>query len=391
MISIVKLRLLRLKDEYLVFVIMTAMALGLTFIFGFSFNSYRPSVIIVDEDKSSYSEDFIAELKSIETFNFIDRDINSASKMVEEGDAIVALVVNEGFQNDIQTGNKIAIGQIKVKDDTFILTLQESVRSLIVKMAGSKKVAEVTADFISSQKSVNKEEVENLAYKNVMDSRKFKNPLKVTSTVANTNKNSGYDAMKHSMIGFTIFFSMYTMVFSIGTILSDKQYKTWERMLTSPVSMTSILGGTMIVSFLVGMIQMIVLILGGKYLIGIDWGQSIESIAGIMMVTTVFVFTVTSMGLMLSGIVKTQAQLGAMTPVILTSSSMLGGCMWPLEIVNNKVLLFLAELTPQKWAIQGMENIAAKGMGFEAAVMPSIVLLAMGIIFFGIGIKTVKQ
>ena len=389
MLSIVKLRLLRLKDEYLVFIIMTAMALGMTFIFGFSFNSYRPSAVIVDEDKSSYSENFIEELKQIETFRFINtEDLNSASKQVEEGDAIVALIINEGFQNNIQKGNNITIGQIKVKDDAYILTLQETVRSLIVKMAGSKRIAEVTADFISSQKNVDKKEIEDLAYKNVMDSWKYKNPLGVTSTVANTNIDSGYDPMKHSMIGFTIFFSMYTMVFSIGTILSDKQYKTWERMLISPVPMTSILCGTMTVSFLVGIIQMTVLILGGKYLIGIDWG---ESTAGIMMVTTVFVFTVTSMGLMLSGIVKTQAQLGAMTPVVLTSTSMLGGCMWPLEIVNNKALLFLAELTPQKWAIQGMESIAAKGMGFEAAIMPTIVLLAMGIIFFGIGVKMVKQ
>jgi len=388
MLSIVKLRLLRLRDEYLVFVVMTAMALGLTFIFGFSFNSYRPSVIIVDEDKSLYSEDFIEELRQIDTFKFIDTDVNSASKLVEEGDALVALVINKGFQNNIQKGNNITIGQIKVKDDTYILTLQETVRSLIMKMAGSKKIAEVTADFISSQKTVDKEKVESLAYKNVMDSWKYKNPLKITSTVANTSENLGYDAMKHSMIGFTIFFSMYTMVFSIGTILSDKQYKTWDRMIISPVSMCSILGGTMFVSFLVGIIQMVVLILGGKYLIGIDWGNSI---VGIMIVTTVFVFTFTSMVLMLSGIVKTQAQLGAMTPVILTSTSMLGGCMWPLEIVNNKVLLFLAELTPQKWAIQGMEAIAAKGMGFEAAIIPSIVLFAMGIIFFGIGVKMVKQ
>lgn len=388
MLSIVKLRLLRLRDEYLVFVIMTAMALGLTFIFGFSFNGYRPSVIIVDEDNSLYSKDFIEELRQIETFRFVDMDVNSASKSVEEGDALVALVINEGFQNNIQKGNKITIGQIKVKDDTYILTLQETVRSLIMKMAGSKKIAEVTADFISSQKPVDKEEIESYAYKNVMDSWKYKNPLKIISTVADTGENFGYDAMKHSMIGFTVFFSMYTMVFSIGTILSDKQYKTWDRILISPISMPSILGGTMIVSFLVGIIQMAVLVLGGKYLIGIDWGNST---AGIMMVVTVFVFAVTSLGLMLSGIVKTQAQLGAMAPVILTSTSMLGGCMWPLEIVNNKVLLFLAELTPQKWAIQGMEEIAAKGMGFEAAIIPSIVLFAMGIVFFGIGVKMVKQ
>jgi ABC-2 type transport system permease protein len=206
--------------------------------------------------------------------------------------------------------------------------------------------------------------------------------------VADTGENFGYDAMKHSMIGFTVFFSMYTMVFSIGTILSDKRYKTWDRMLISPVPMSSILGGTMVVSFLVGIMQMSVLILGGKYLFGIDWGNSI---AGIITVTTVFVFTITSLGLMLSGIVKTQAQLGAIAPVVLTSTSMLGGTMWSLEIVNNKILLFLAELTPQKWVMQGMLNIAAKGMGFESIITPSIVLLAMGIIFFGIGVKLVKE
>lgn len=389
MLSIVKLRLLSLRDNYIVFLIMTAMALGFTAIFGISFNSYRPSVIIVDEDNTIYSKEFIEELKLNKTFKFDDSDKETATLRVEEGDAFVALIVNEGFHDSIENSNEVTIGQIKVKDDTFLLSLQETVRSIITKLAGSERISKVTADFVSSQKpSADKEKIKTSAYINVMDSWKFKNPLKITSTVANTNIQSGYDSMKQSMIGFSIFFSMYTMVFSIGIILSDKRYKTWDRMLISPVSMSSILGGTMVVSFLVGIMQMSVLILGGKYLFGIDWGNSI---AGIMTVTTVFVFAITSFGLMLSGIVKTEAQLGAIAPVVLTSTSMLGGTMWPLEIVNNKILLFLAELTPQKWAMQGMLNIASKGMGFESIIIPSIVLLAMGIIFFTIGVKTVKQ
>jgi len=389
MLSIVKLRLLSLRDNYIVFLIMTAMALGFTAIFGISFNSYRPSVIIVDEDNTIYSKEFIEELKLNKIFKFDDSDKEMATLRVEEGDAFVALIVNEGFHDSIENGNEVTIGQIKVKDDTFLLSLQETLRSIITKMAGSERISKVTADFVSSQKpSADKEKIKTSAYINVMDSWKFKNPLKITSTVANTNIQSGYDSMKQSMIGFSIFFSMYTMVFSIGIILSDKRYKTWDRMLISPVSMSSILGGTMVVSFLVGIMQMSVLILGGKYLFGIDWGNSI---AGIMTVTTVFVFAIISFGLMLSGIVKTEAQLGAIAPVVLTSTSMLGGTMWPLEIVNNKILLFLAELTPQKWAMQGMLNIASKGMGFESIIIPSIVLLAMGIIFFTIGVKTVKQ
>jgi ABC-2 type transport system permease protein len=158
-------------------------------------------------------------------------------------------------------------------------------------------------------------------------------------------------------------------------------------MMITPVSKASILGGSMIVTYLAGAIQLGILVLAGKYLLGIDWGGSI---AGIMLVVTAFIFSITALGLLLSGLVKTRAQLSVTTPVLLTSTSMLGGCMWPLDIVNNKILLFLAELTPQKWAIQGMEDIAARGMGFGAAVVPALVLAAMGLIFFAGGVRLMK-
>lgn len=388
MIGIIKLRLLRLKDDIAVFALMTAMALGMTAVFGFSFNGYRPTVLIIDEDKSAYSEMFINELKSNNGFNFVESTMNSAVKEVEEDKASVALLIKNGFHNEVEAGDSVSLGIIKIKDDTLILTLQEMVSSIALKMAGGVRVAAITADYIASQSpNSDKNQVRQIAYDNVIASWKYKIPIDVTTTVFKTNTDSGYDGMKHSMIGFSLFFSMYTMVFSISTILYDKQHKTLQRMLISPVSKSSILGGSMIVAYLMGALQMVVLILGGKYLLGVDWGNST---AGVLMVTAAFIFTVTSFGLLLSGVVKSQAQLGSMAPLVLTSTSMLGGCMWPLEIVNNKILLFLAELTPQKWAIQGIENIAAKGMGFEAAILPTIVLLIMGILFFGAGVKIMK-
>lgn len=388
MISIIKLRLLRLKDDIGIFVLMTVMAFGLTAIFGVSFNEYRPTVLIVDEDKSIYSQILIDDLKTNKAFNFLDSDMNTAVTEVEEGKILVALLIKNGFHNEIENGYSVSLGLIKIKDDTLILTLQEMVSSIALKMAGGIRIADITANFIKLQSpDSDMSKVRQVSYNNVMESWKYKTPIEVTATVVKTNTDSGYDGLKHSMIGFSLFFSMYTMVFSIGTILNDRQYKTWQRMLISPVSKSSILCGSMVVAYLMGALQMGVLILGGKYLLGVDWGNSIS---GVLMVTAAFIFTITSLGLLLSGIIKTQAQLGSMAPLILTSTSMLGGCMWPLEIVNNKILLFLAELTPQKWAIQGIENIASKGMGFEAAILPTIVLLIMGIIFFGVGVKIMK-
>lgn len=388
MLSIIRLRLLRLRDDYIVFILMTAMALGLTAIFASSFNQYRPKVLVVNKDNSGYSETFINELKGNKGFSFINTDMENAVSKVEEGKAITALVIEEGFEEDIKSGEKVSLGLIKVKDDTLILTLRKLASGTALKMAGGVRIAEITTDFIHGQKpEVNEQEVMDSAYNNIMESWKYKNPMGVASSAADTGEGGDYNNLKHSMIGFSLFFSMYTMVFGIGTILSDKQYKTWQRMLISPVSKASILGGSMVAAYLTGAVQLGVLILSGRYFLGIDWGSCIS---GILIVAGAFVFAVTSMGLMLSGVVKTQAQLSSMAPVVLTSTSMLGGCMWPLEIVNNKILLFLAELTPQKWAMQGMESIASKGLSFEAAVMPTIVLLGMGALFFGVGIRIMK-
>ncbi|HCX62681.1 MAG TPA: hypothetical protein DHU59_09620 [Clostridiales bacterium] len=383
MLSVIKLRLLRLRDEWMIFLFMTAMALGFTAIFGASFTTYKPTVYIVDEDKSYYSQALISELNTYKDFKFKETDMKAAEKDIEEGNVSMGLLIKKGFQRDVEEGLSISLGIMKIKDDTVILAIQEILSSITMKMAGANRIADVTAAFIQSAKpDTDFEKIKSSSYDNVMDSWKYKNPISVEATVAETGIRAGYDGLMHSMIGFTLFFSMYTMVFGIGTILYDKQHKTWERMLISPVSRTEILGGSMIVAYITGAVQMGVLILSGKYLIGIDWGNSM---AGVLLVSGAFIFAVTSLGLMMTGFIKTQAQLGSIAPIVLTSTSMLGGCMWPLEIVNNKALLLLAELTPQKWAMQGIESIASSGMGFEAAILPSIVLTVMGITFFTIG------
>lgn len=386
--GIVKLRLLRLRDEFWIYVVLMLMAFGLTAIFGISFNDYKPSVLIVDESRSAYSQILKEEWKENQTFLFEETDRSDAITQVREGKVLAAVLIGESFEASVKNGDSVSLGIMKLKDDTLLLTLEQQLSSVASKMTGGVRISEITADYIRSmQPAADRDAIQDGAFRGVLDAWQYKNPLTVSSVTVNTGKESGYDSLKHSMIGFSLFFSMYTMVFGVGTILYDRQYKTWQRMMITPVSRASILGGSMIVTYLVGYIQLGILVLAGKYLLGIDWGRSI---AGILLVVAAFVFAITALGLLLSGVVKTQAQLASVTPVLLTSTSMLGGCMWPLEIVNNKVLLFLAELTPQKWAIQGMEDIAAGGLGFEAAVIPTLVLAGMGLIFFAAGLKLVK-
>ncbi len=388
MLSIIKLRIMRLRDDYMVIVIMTLMALGLTFVFGLSyFSDYKPEILVIDNDAGRYSNDFINELKRDDTFKFNVENYDYSLKQVEEGKSLAAIIIAEDFSKEIEKGNKPSLEIMKMKDSIEAFTLNNTLSSKLNKMINNITIAKKTANYISPKDSAEKVQIYNKAYNLAIENWKYKKPIDVKKESINTSNMNEFDNAKHSIIGFSLFFSMFTIVFSIGEILNERKYNTWQRQKVSPISRVGMLGGNLIVTFIIGVIQVLILILAGKYLFNIDWGSSM---LGISIIVLSFVFTVTCLGLFLSGIVKTSSQLSAITPIVLVSTAMLGGAMWPLFIVKSKILLALANLTPQKWAIEGMEKIAMYGQGFEAAIMPSIILVGMGIIYFIAGVKLVK-
>lgn len=388
MLSIIKLRFLMLRDEYKSMVLLTAMALGFTAVFGISnVDGYKPKVLIIDEDNSKYSQLFIEELKMSNSFEYEISNYDRGIKLVDEGKVLTAIILKNNFEKDIEMGKSPIIDILKLKDDIYIYRLEGLISNIFNKMISNIKISEAAADYIGRLKSINRQEIVSKTYLKALEAWEYEKPIVINQEMIERKGKSEYNHLKHMMIGFAIFFSTYTVVFSIGNILNDRKHNIWQRMLISPVSKTSILGGSMISAYIIGCIQLGILILGGKYLFGIDWGKSV---LGIITIAASFVFTMTSLGLLLSGIVRTEAQLSAITPVVLTSTGMLGGCLWPLEIINSKVLLTIANFVPQKWAVEGMEKIAVNGYGFEAALMPSLVLLGMGLIYFMVGVRLVK-
>ncbi len=388
MLSILKLRFLRLRDEYLIIVIMTVMALGLTAVFGTSgIDKYQPKVLLVDKDSSKYSQLLIDDLKSDLTFQYEMSEYSDAIRLVDEGKALTAIVLDSGFGSSIDNGKTPKIEILKIKDDRYIFTLENLLSNRSNKMITNIQISEITVDYLESFKTINRKEMFNRIYDRTRESWSYRKPIEVKRQMIGTESGGSFNYLKHSMIGFAILFSTYTVVFSIGTILNDRQYNTWQRMLISPISKASLLGGSMIAAYIIGIFQMGILIIGGKFIFGIDWGSSIS---GIILIAATFVFSMTCFGLFLSGVVKTHAQLTAITPVVLTSTAMLGGCMWPLEIITSKILLGIANFIPHKWAVEGMKKIAIDGYGFEAALMPSMILVGMGILFFVAGIKLVR-
>jgi ABC-2 type transport system permease protein len=66
---------------------------------------------------------------------------------------------------------------------------------------------------------------------------------------------------------------------------------------------------------------------------------------------------------------------------------MLGGIMWPLEIVQSKILLFLSNFMPHKWAMASIQNTIIKGFNLKEFFLPILILISLGLVFLIIGLK----
>lgn len=379
MSSILMLKLMQYKRDFTIVLLMAALSIGFIFILGgpnVGASKYK-ILVAYDEISPSYNR-FIEELRKNKSYDFEEVKYDEMRADVEEGKILAGI----HYKN-----NSISI--LKTKEDVNIYILENLASNTLFNIESSSNVSKEIVDYLNELKLIDTHETEKAVYADLIDSLENRKSIKVTKSFLNTDAILEYDNFKHVTIGMTLFMSMFTVVFGIGSILEDKQYNTWNKMMISPLTRTQVLGGNLIATFIVGAAQILLLMVLTNYLMGMDWGES-DKFIWIILIGLLFVLTTTSIGLFLAGIVKTHNQLSTITPILLTSTSMLGGAMWPLEIVESKAIRFLANLTPQKWAIEGMEKLVM----YNADVMDILpnmgVLLLMSLAFFSIGVSLVK-
>lgn len=385
MLSIIGVKLKDYKGSIPMMIIMTVMALVFIYVFGVGFDqNYLPEVAIVDEDQTDVSKRYIEELMKKEGFNYEKTSLEEGLALTEEGKKIAVVLVKKGFEEGLST-NSSEVVMYRSGEAIEHYTLQANIESIAMLFTSNENYYETTLLMYKSI-GINKTK-EEMAYllKDSMDNY----PIVTVEVVSYQDSSTkGYDSMKHSFIGFILFFSMFTMVFGIGSIVDEKENRVWHRQVVSPISSASILAGNMIVSFVMGLFQLGFMVIFSKLVFGIDWGGSLVAL---ILVLGAFVLAVTCLGLFISGLVRTQQQLGAISPVIIVSTSMIGGCMWPLSIVSSKVLLFLADLTPQRWAYRGLEEVIINNGTLADVTMPLIYLLIIAAIFFVLALVPYKR
>ncbi|MDQ0208345.1 ABC transporter permease [Alkalicoccobacillus murimartini] len=213
-------------------------------------------------------------------------------------------------------------------------------------------------------------------------------PISTTSFTVQHTENWTYDQSLQAVFGFSLFFVIYTITFSVTSIIEQKQNGVWDRLILSPASKTSIYLGNLIYSFLVGYLQIFIIFILFATVFQFDFqGGFLLS----LIVVIPFIFSLVSLGILLSGIVTSMRQLDAIVPFIAVSFAMLGGAFWPIEIVSSKAILILSKISPITYGMEMLKGATLYNWSFEQFLLPASILFFIGALCMGVGLNLIER
>ncbi|KGX92088.1 hypothetical protein N781_03235 [Pontibacillus halophilus JSM 076056 = DSM 19796] len=363
-----------LRNQKMSLLAMFILPIVFTFFFSLGNLGGEPVLPVVVEEEDKLSEQLVlaltaSEERNVERIERSELEEGLLSNRYEAGWVITTDTV-DAIKNSERT---IPISMLRMKDTGTLTSLENELRTVALDVANYYQLTQTI-----------EQEFEGVAVTASLN-QEYVNEKSITVETRALENEGGftYDQTFQALVGFTLFFTMYTIVFTLGELLEDETKLILQRVRISPVSTLSIYGANFVYSFLVGFIQLFLLVLTGRYLFNIDWGPSFW---GVLLVMAVYTVAVMGIGMVLCAISKTMQQLSAFTPVVAVSTAMLGGAYWPIEIIQNEWLIRLATITPIYHAMDALKEIVLQGNSVLEIWPQLFVLMLTSLFLFIIGI-----
>ncbi|MDW7672935.1 MAG: ABC transporter permease [Bacillota bacterium] len=382
-------RILLLRKNWKIICLMAILPFVFIFAFSNTGGTAKITLPIVDLSSNRDSQHLVNLLKDQPQFIILETDEPEAIRQVAENLTELAIIIPKNF-NQGKENSAVVVELVKVKDSVTTITAENALKNSLSKLQINWHITAVSVENLAQVATLSAFETEaasSRAFSIANQQWQNRLPVKVTTLYFDSGQAST-ENLVHTTLGMALMFTIFTVTISIGELVEDKRLGIWHRLLMSPLAKYQLYIGNFIYSFLVGFSQISILIIGSKLLFNVPWGNNLPAV---LTVFAMYILVVNSIGLMLAVVASTPQQLQSIIPVIGVSTSMLGGAFWPLEIVNSEIMLFLAKLTPQSWAISSLKQIIFQNHGLESLYLPLAALLLMAVFFSGISLVLIER
>jgi ABC-2 type transport system permease protein len=207
-------------------------------------------------------------------------------------------------------------------------------------------------------------------------------PYTVREEAITAHKDAPYNAYGHSFAGMSVQFILMMGMEAGLVLILQRQGGIWKRLRAAPISRTTIVAAR-VTSATIDAVVILFVVFGFARLV---FGVRVEgSLLGFILISVAIGLMTGAFGLLVAGLGKTAEATRGLAILATLLMVMLGGA-WVPAFLFPQWLQKATFVVPTRWAIEGLDGMTWRGLGFEAAIGPIAALLGFAVLFTGLAV-----
>lgn len=194
---------------------------------------------------------------------------------------------------------------------------------------------------------------------------------------------SGYNSYSHNFAGMLLMFLLFAGQSAAKQLVAERGQGTLGRLRMAPLPRWHLLAGTGVSTTIIALLATAVVYGVGMAAFGV---RVTGSWPGFLLILVCQALFVGGFALLLAGLGRTEAQIGALGTFAVLVLSFLGGAMFPSFLMPGW-LQTVSQALPTYWATRGLAAMTWRGLPMTEALLPAGVLLASALACAVLGIR----
>jgi ABC-2 type transport system permease protein len=375
--------LVQLSRDFKTFMFLLLMPVIFTFLFGYAFGGFggdetdsRVPVGYMSLDDSWVTDalhDLLAASKVIRLDENVFRSASDLEKLVADGDLAAAIIVPDGYGRAVLKDKTARLTVIADSGTQAWTTIQAELLSAASRLDGAVRTATI-------MEQIDAERVPfEYAFEQTLSAWEDP-PIAVSETSSPAIEKAGgqSSSLAHTSPGMMLQFAIAGLLTAAQVIVTERKSRTMQRLLTTATRRVHIVLGHYLAIFLLIFTQFTILIAFGQLALKVDY---LRVPAATMLVAFSAALCISALGLLIGILARTEEQAIIFSLIPMFVFAGLGGAWVPLEF-TGATFRAIGHLSPVAWAMDGFENIVARGLGFESVLLPAAALTGYAVFFF---------
>jgi ABC-2 type transport system permease protein len=318
------------------------------------------AVLVSDQDQSAFSREIVDHLKADGSLDVKAATPEWSREAVRQGKATAALIIPKNFSVDAAKaflfgGTKPEMGLFYDPSHTLEMRMLQGIMAGAVMQTAGKQMMKGPAAPRGG----------------------LTLPFQMSSQAITSRPGVQYNGYAHSFGGMGIqFLLMVGVDIGIGMLLL-RQRGVWKRMRAAPLSRTVVLGSRAASSAVTSMGTLIILFAFARVVFGVHIQGSMLGFLG---VCAAFSLMTAAFGLLIATLGKTAEATRGLAILATLLMVMLGGA-WVPTFIFPKWLRAITVVFPTRWAMDGLDAVTWRGLGFSSVALPIALLFGCAVVF----------